>query len=101
MSRPISFRMSRVALCVALALGSVPALAQTTTSAVAGRVVATDGKPVSGAEVTITHVESGSTSKLTTDAEGRYRALGLRPGGPYTITISRDGQVENDVRRAA
>ena len=94
MSRPISFRLSRVALCVALALGSGPALAQTTTSAVAGRVVAADGKPVTGAEVTITHVETGSTSRITTDAEGRYQARGLRPGGPYTITITRDGQVE-------
>ena len=40
---------------------------------------------------TIVHVESGSTSNLVTDAEGRYNARGLRVGGPYTITITKDG----------
>jgi Carboxypeptidase regulatory-like domain len=85
------FRLSKLALCVALAVGAVPVMAQNTTSAVAGRVMAQDGKPAAGAEVKILHVESGSLSTTTTDAEGRYSARGLRVGGPYTITITKAG----------
>jgi hypothetical protein len=87
-------RVSRIALCIALALGSVPVLAQNTTSAIAGRVTSLDNRPVVGATVVITHVESGTSSNLLTDAEGRYHARGLRAGGPYTVTITKDGVVE-------
>ena len=76
MRTPISFRISRVALCVALALGAVPVLAQNTTSAVAGKVTGRDGKAIASATVTVRHVESGFVSNLTTDAEGRYLAAG-------------------------
>jgi Carboxypeptidase regulatory-like domain len=89
-----SFRLSRIALCVALAVGAATAYAQNTTSAVAGKVTSADGKAMAGAVVTILHVESGSVSTLTTDAEGRYIARGLRVGGPYTITIAKDGVTE-------
>jgi hypothetical protein len=95
MRTPINFRLSRVALCVALALGAVPALAQNTTSAVAGKVTALDGKAVGNAKVVIRHVESGSISNVTTDSEGRYSARGLRVGGPYTITVTKDGVTES------
>jgi hypothetical protein len=95
MRTPINFRLSRVALCVALALGAVPVLAQNTTSAVAGKVTALDGKAVGNARVTIKHVESGSVSNVVTDPEGRYSARGLRVGGPYTITVTKDGVTES------
>src|SRR5258706_172432 len=90
----INFRLSRVALCVALALGAVPALAQNTTSAVAGKVTALDGNPVGNARVTIRHVESGSFSNVVTDNKGRYSARGLRLGGPYTITVTKAALTE-------
>jgi hypothetical protein len=83
---------SRTAVAAAVAVVSVmataPVLAQNTTAGVSGRVVGADGKPVAGAAVTIVHVESGSTSNLTTDSEGRYAARGLRVGGPYTVTVT-------------
>jgi hypothetical protein len=84
-------RLTKIAFCVALAVGAASAFAQNTTSAVGGRITATDGKSVSGATVKIVHVESGSVTNLTTDAEGRYSARGLRVGGPYTITVTKDG----------
>ena len=87
MKATVRMNLKRVALCVALALGTAPALAQTTTSAVAGRVTA-EGKAVAGATVTIRHVESGSVNTVATDADGRYQARGLRTGGPYTITVT-------------
>ncbi|MFM7972604.1 MAG: carboxypeptidase regulatory-like domain-containing protein, partial [Betaproteobacteria bacterium] len=59
-----------------------------------GRVVGADGKPVAGATVTVLHVESRTASNLTTDADGRYSARGLRVGGPYTVTVTKGGQSE-------
>ena len=88
------FRLSTLALCIAFAVGNVPVMAQNTTSALGGRITSTDGKPVNGAQITIVHKESGSTNNVTTDAEGRYSARGLRVGGPYTITITKDGVTE-------
>jgi hypothetical protein len=91
---------SRTAIAAAVAVvAAAPALAQNTTSGISGRVVGADGQPVAGATVTIVHVESGSTNNVTTDGEGRYAARGLRAGGPYTITISKAGQVDkrNDI----
>ncbi|MGM9483815.1 TonB-dependent receptor [Roseateles sp. NT4] len=88
------------ALCAAVAIvAAAPAMAQNTTAAIGGQVIGADGKPMSGATVTIVHRESGSTNTLTTDADGRFSARGLRVGGPYTITAIKGGdrEVQNDV----
>src|SRR5690606_22893824 len=61
---------------------------------VAGRITGADEQPVVGAQVTIVHTPSGTSSNATTGADGRYSARGLRVGGPYTITIVKDGEVE-------
>jgi hypothetical protein len=87
-------RLSKLALGLAIALAAAPAFAQNTTSALDGRVSGASGAPVAGAQVTIVHAESGSSATVTTDADGRYAARGLRPGGPYTITVTKDGMSE-------
>jgi hypothetical protein len=87
-------QLTKLALALSIALAGPAALAQNTTSAVGGRVSSVDGRPASGAKVTIVHTESGSVSNVTADAEGRYTARGLRVGGPYTITMTKDGVVE-------
>ncbi|QBI03458.1 TonB-dependent receptor [Pseudoduganella albidiflava] len=87
-------RLTQIALSLSIALAAIPAAAQNTTSAIGGRISGADGNPASGAQVTILHVESGSVSNVTTDAEGRYVARGLRVGGPYTITITKNGVTE-------
>ncbi|WP_409476790.1 carboxypeptidase regulatory-like domain-containing protein [Stenotrophomonas sp. Y-13] len=84
--------MSKLALGLVAALAAAPAFAQSTSAGVGGQVVTSGGQPVNGAEVTITHVESGTVSRVTTDAAGRYNARGLRVGGPYTITITKPGE---------
>ncbi|MES2952031.1 MAG: TonB-dependent receptor [Pseudomonadota bacterium] len=81
---------SRTVLSAAVAIVvAAPALAQNTTAAIGGQITGADGKPVSGAAVSIVHAESGSANKLVTDAEGRYSARGLRVGGPYTIVVTK------------
>lgn len=76
---------------VAFAALVIPAAAhaQETTSSIRGTVVA-NGAPVAGAEVTVTHVPSGSRSTTTTSDDGSFTASGLRAGGPYTVEVSSD-----------
>ena len=87
-------RLTQIALSLSIALAAAPSFAQNTTSAISGRISSNNGQPAAGAQVTIVHVESGSASNVTTDAEGRYVARGLRAGGPYTITITKNGETE-------
>ncbi|MFT4247695.1 MAG: TonB-dependent receptor [Pseudomonas sp.] len=84
--------MSKLTLGLVAAFAAAPVFAQSTSAGVGGLVTTTGGQPVTGAEVTITHAESGTVSRATTDAAGRYNARGLRVGGPYTITITKPGE---------
>ncbi len=70
------------------------AYAQSTSASLGGVITDAQGQPATGADVVITHSTSGTVSRATTDAAGRYSARGLRVGGPYTITITKDGQTE-------
>ncbi|HEU0306540.1 MAG TPA: carboxypeptidase-like regulatory domain-containing protein, partial [Lysobacter sp.] len=71
-------RMSKLTLGLLAVLATAPAFAQSTSAGIGGQVLGADGKPVAGAEVTITHTESGTVSRAVTDADGRYNARGLR-----------------------
>lgn len=89
-------KKAKLALALSLALAaSAPVFAQQTAANLGGRVMTeTSGQPVVGAEVTIIHAPSGTTSRAVTDASGRFNARGLRVGGPYTIMIEKDGDVD-------
>src|SRR5690606_3284309 len=91
MSQHRRVRMSRLTLGLLAALAAAPAFAQSTSAGVGGQIFGSDGQPVIGAEVTIVHTESGTVSRVATDASGRYSARGLRVGGPYEITITKPG----------
>ncbi|MEH6415449.1 TonB-dependent receptor [Pseudomonas sp. CGJS7] len=83
--------MSKLTLGLLAVLATAPVFAQSTSAGIAGRVLGSDGQPVPNAEVTITHTESGTVSRATTGADGRYNARGLRVGGPYTVVINKEG----------
>ncbi|UOV09726.1 carboxypeptidase regulatory-like domain-containing protein [Pseudoxanthomonas sp. F37] len=91
MNQSRRLRLSKLSLGLVVALAAAPAFAQSTSAGVGGLVTDNGGQPVAGAEVTITHVESGTVSRATTDASGRYTARGLRVGGPYEILITKAG----------
>lgn len=91
MTHPNRVRLSKLSLGLMVALAAAPVFAQSTSAGVGGQVMGADGQPVAGAQVTITHVESGTVSRAVTDSSGRYAARGLRVGGPYTITINKAG----------
>jgi hypothetical protein len=84
-------RLSKLSLALVAALAAAPVFAQSTSAGVVGHVSGADGQPVAGAEVTITHTESGTVSRAVTDANGNYASRGLRVGGPYTITVNKAG----------
>lgn len=84
-------RLSKLSIGLIVALAAAPAFAQNTTAALNGQVVGADGQPLVGAEVVIQHTESGTVSRVVTDANGRYNARGLRVGGPYKITANKEG----------
>lgn len=84
-------RVKALPFAIASLLACSSALAQNTSSSVTGQVVDAQGKPVAGATVTIVNVPSGTTRVLTTDAKGNYNAQGLRVGGPFDITVKKQG----------
>ena len=73
----------------------VAAHAQETTSTIRGEVTA-NGAPVTNAQVTVTHVPSGTQSTSTTGDDGTFSASGLRVGGPYTISVT-DGTETREI----
>lgn len=65
--------------------------AQITSSALSGRITDSAGNPVADATVEIIHVPSNSTKTVTTDTDGRYSTRGLRVGGPFKVTATKEG----------
>ena len=82
---------------LAITLLAPSALAQETTSQLTGYVVGADGQPIAGAEVTIEHLPSSTTSTSTTGSSGQFSATGLRVGGPYRVTAKAEGMQDTIV----
>jgi len=72
-----------------LALSSLPALAQFTSS-VQGTVTDPAGAAVAGALVTLTDTDTNISSTFTTKESGQYTFNSLPPG-PYTVTVAASG----------
>ncbi len=89
MTKRLTMRLLPLVLTSLFAVSG--AYAQNTSSALNGRVVDATGQPVAGATVQIMHVPSGTVSTVTTNAEGRYQAQGLRVGGPYRVVAEKSG----------
>ncbi|MES2455729.1 MAG: carboxypeptidase regulatory-like domain-containing protein [Bacteroidota bacterium] len=63
------------------------ASAQVTTSTLIGTIKDTKGA-LPGASVKATHTPTGTVYGSTTNADGRFTIVNMRPGGPYTIELS-------------
>ena len=80
-------KLASVLLATCLLL-CVSALAQTTAGRILGTITDPSGAAVSGATVTVTDVQRGTSRSLTTDESGAYAAPDLQPG---TYKIRRRG----------
>ena len=68
---------------------SLTALAQITTSSMAGKVtIEGTGEEVIGATVQAIHEPSGTRYNAVTNASGRFAIQGMRTGGPYAVTVT-------------
>jgi hypothetical protein len=87
--KPIATKW-HVFLIIVLVLGTSATLfAQgVTTSAVNGIVTSTTGEALPGANIVAVHNPSGTRYGTATRTDGRFNIPGMRPGGPYTITVS-------------
>jgi len=71
--------------------------AQETTSTLSGYVSDDKGAIVPGASILIKHLPTGYETATTTNSKGYFTLPNLKPGGPYTITVSFVGfQIEKD-----
>ena len=66
---------------------TVALYAQMTTSSLSGKITDAQGA-VPGAAVVAVHTPSGTQYYAISNSEGRYTIQGMRPGGPYEVTIS-------------
>ena len=81
----------RLLFLVALLLTmTLTALAQVTTSSLAGKVTLdnANGEEVIGATIQAIHEPSGTRYAAVTNTSGRFTIQGMRTGGPYSVTIS-------------
>ena len=74
-------------LLALLAFMVTSAMAQITTSGISGKI-SSNGETVIGATVTAIHQPSGTMYRAVTNIDGRYTIQGMRPGGPYKVSIS-------------
>ena len=81
-------------------LTGITVYSQVTTSGINGKVTGANNESLPGVTIIATHTQSGTTSGVITNADGRYSLQGLRTGGPYRIEMSYIGfqkAVYNDV----
>jgi hypothetical protein len=81
----------RIGVVAVLALAlAAPGFPQIDNGNITGRVTDPSGAPIVGAQVTVTQTEMNFETLATSNEEGIYRALNLRPG-PYRVTIVAQG----------
>ena len=81
-------RTVKLLALVAMFVVALSASAQVTTSALSGVVTDENHEALIGATVTALHTPSGTKYNAVTNIDGRYTMRGMRPGGPYTVTVS-------------
>jgi hypothetical protein len=70
--------------------GSLAIAQQADTGIVVGQVLDLDGRAIQKAVVELTHLGTNNTTKVLTDAEGRYRTAPLRLGA-YSVRVEARG----------
>jgi carboxypeptidase family protein/TonB-dependent receptor-like protein len=85
-------RSIRIIIGVSLVslLFSLTAIAQTTTSTIAGTVKDPQGAVVPGAEIKVTSASLATERTATSDENGFYRIAAL-PAGTYTVSVTQSG----------
>ncbi len=90
----MTHRLKAIRLCAVIAAAGIisvsaitPVVAQQITAELNGMAIDATGSPNAGASIEILHVGSGARWTTSTNATGSFHMGGLRPGGPYTVTV--------------
>jgi hypothetical protein len=81
-------RTVKLLALVAMFFVALSSSAQVTTSALSGVVTDENQQAMIGATITALHTPSGTKYNAVTNMDGRYTIQGMRPGGPYTVSVS-------------
>lgn len=79
---------AKILLLISLIVAPFMIKAQVTTSGLSGFVTGTDGTALEGATVTAVHQPTGTSYTTVTKKSGAYTISNMRPGSPYTVTVS-------------
>ncbi len=79
---------SKFLLFIALVVAPFFMKAQVTTSSLSGFVTSGSGAALEGATVTALHIPTGTSYTTVSRKGGSYTMSNLRPGSPYTVTVS-------------
>ncbi len=75
-------------LTVLLVFLSVSSFAQETVSSLSGVIKDEKGALIPGATIQLLHVPTGAITKTQTNKNGIFNITNLKPGGPYTVSIT-------------
>ena len=73
---------------LSLFLGAATMTGQTTTSTLSGKITEDNGDPLAGATVIAIHQPSGTRYGAIANSQGLFSIQGMRPGGPYDVSVS-------------
>ncbi len=79
-----------MALCLGFGLMSVNAQSQATAGQIVGTIKDAQGAAVPNATVTVSSQETGFSQTFTSDSEGQFQAVQLKPGA-YTVEVTATG----------
>jgi len=81
-------KLKFIFMLLSLVLGTATMMGQTTTSTLSGKITEESGDPLAGATVVATHQPSGTKYGAIANSQGLFSIQGMRPGGPYMVTVS-------------
>ncbi len=90
MTRHTCFRASLLFCALSLICSTQSALAQVTTGRIAGVVTDSSGSTLPDVAVTVTQVDTSTSTTVNTDAAGEYVATNLKIG-TYTVSFQKQG----------
>ena len=83
--------LQRTLISLSFLLSFAFVMAQETSSTLSGVIADAKNAPISGASIVVKHVPTGFTSGTQSNTKGIFVLPNLKPGGPYTVTISFTG----------
>src|SRR5947207_253724 len=89
--------LQRAPIILSLLLFFACARAQETTSTLSGVITDSKGAVISGASILVKHEPTGYKTGTQSNSKGLFYIPNLKPGGPYTITISFTGMATQTI----